>query len=274
MLEDSELATPTTYNQDALLSHFIDERLRTRQHSLNEVSELILHDLMNPLAVLKFCLDQLETNPQLFNDKPQYIEKLRTNLDRVFGLIEKFRQVVKPELTEDWSRFDNCHRSVIKLIRAQLKDSLEATSTSPLSANPLAVNTVTENSLHVEVEPSLEGIELMMPHFETVFLLDTLYRYVLNLSGAKPTAPKAPLSLAVKREDSSDDFLILEISSNANRNTIGNKNASDLLQLINLEALFKRSLAYGVQLENLKNMNTDGKGTKLRIVLPIRNKGD
>jgi signal transduction histidine kinase len=234
-----------TYSHDDLLAHVKLERNRARLHSLSEVSELVLHDLTNPLAVVKFCIEQLETNPNLLTEKPHYLEKLKTNLDRAFDIIDSFRTVVRRDKDTEWCRLDACHKAAVKIIQSQLKQDLQ--------------------SLIVDFDPSLEGKLIQVPQFDAVFILDTIYRILLF---ENPHSAQDQLYLEVKNEGRNEKELIISLKTNSMCDLDLSKSGSNRVNLFNLRAIHQQLVTYGGHVGSLDKSLTDNSGTILKIGLP------
>ncbi len=230
------------YTPEDLLFHFHEERNRARMHSFSEVSELVLHDLTNPLAVVKFCIDQLELNPNLLKEKPQYLEKIKNNLDRAFDIIDSFRTIVRKATHSESSRFDASHKAAVKLIQAQYKDA--------------------DKSLTINFDPSLEGIMIRIPQFDAVFALDTIYRILL----AQTPADSATV-LSLRKESLSKGMLNITISTNSNSTTA--VEGTSLLNLFNLRVINQQLSTFGGHVDTLDKSLTECAGTNLRIGLPL-----
>lgn len=237
-------------SEASLLNHFHQERERARQHSLSEVSDLVLHDLTNPLSVVKFCLEQLETNPGLLLQRPQYLEKMKNNLDRAFGIIDSFRAVVRAEHATTTGRLDLCHRAATRLILNQFK--------------------MDQQFLTIDFDSALEGVSVRVPHFELVYFLETLYRLILGQS----TETASPvLQLSVKKDSIIGDQLTLLITNrgtpDATNSTTTDLTLNDVLEAINFRAIQTQLSNYGGSIELLSEFATSTTKAAIRIYLPL-----
>lgn len=230
------------YSSEELALYFKEERNRARMHSFSEVSELVLHDLTNPLAVARFCVEQLEINPDLVKEKPQYLEKIKYNLDRAFEIIASFKTIVRDVSHQHFCRFDASHNAVVKLIQAQYKDA--------------------QKELTVILDSSLEGVLVRIPQFDTVFILDTIYRILLS-----NTPLESGTILKVKKESLSNDKVFLKISSNSK--SISTIEVKGLLNLFNLRVISQQLINYGGHVGSVDKSLTECAGTNLRIGLPL-----
>lgn len=243
-----------SYDQEELLHHLHFERERARQHSLSEVSELVLHDLTNPLSVVKFCIDQLETNPELLLQKPQYLDKLKTNLDRAFNIIDSFRAVVRPDSGATSSRIDFCHKAAIKMNLAKLRER--------------------QHVLSVNFDSSLEGIVIGIPHFEMVYFIDTIYRMMIF---DNPRDVMSPISLTIKKEGIDHGLLSVRLSSNVSLlDLFGERESTDTgsFNSLNLRAIQQQLHSFGGGIELLQRSPNESTETSIRIRLPLLQIGE
>ena len=240
-------------SQTDWLGQLHEIRSRARQHSFSEVSELVLHDLKKPLAVVKFCIDQLDANPSLLTQKPQYLEKIKTNLDRAFQIIESFGAVVRADVSSQHSRYDVCHKAAIKILNSSLKE-----------LDPILI---------VEFDPSLEGVVLPIPHFEVVHLLETLYRFLVVESHLS----KSPqLCLSVTKDSVVDGILTVLVATNTTKPLMSLEDHHDVLprfNSLNIRAIQQQLQAYGGDFEQLPQSTSQEIQMAIRLRLPLLETG-
>jgi hypothetical protein len=232
-----------------LFAQFNIESRRVRQCSFSEVSELILHDLTNPLAVVKFCVEQLETNPQLIVQKPQYLEKIKTNIDRAFSIIDSFREVVRQDPNGGGHcRIDSCHRAATKL--------------------QMFYDVNKRQTLIFEFDPSLDGMTVSIPHFETVFILDTIYQILLTGVSAHQK-----VILKITKDSMNEGFVTIRVDALSDAPMCWDSPELSPSILYNFRAINAQIAKFEGKIEILNKSLTQTTGTNILIRLPLRNAG-
>ena len=195
-------------------------------------------------SVLKFCIDQIELNPELIIQKPHYLEKLKVNLDRAFNIIDSFRSIIRKDQNNASTQLDQTHDSVIKSLLDEL--------------NYKIINQT------IYFDPSLESLKLKMSQFDAVFLLDTIYRNLIFESITNEN-----LELSIIKEYMDEKLLYITISSNKN-SEITPKNSNELSRnLLNLQVITQQLHSIGGIIGPIKIPENKSCGLFIRVGLPL-----
>jgi len=165
---------------------------KSRFRTLGEISTLIAHDLSSPLHVIRFCVDELKTDPRKI-EKADYLNQLTQNVESCENLINSLRARFKNKVEEKSNAsFMEVHAYVVPLLKTQF-------------------HTEQFQSISFEVDPVLNSFSFDLPQIDLVHILDNLYRNsVENLLGNSVSQPK----ISVKCHSVSEGSVQIAITDN------------------------------------------------------------
>jgi hypothetical protein len=124
-------------------------------------------------------------------------------------------------------------------------------------------------SLTVNFDASLEGIAIKIPHFELVYLLDTLYRLLLDHTSSEGDHS---FELEIKKEEIRGGLLSLSLSTNGASwlfDFNSNSDIEHLLQSLNLKAITQQINSYAGAIEFEPPSPASTTKATIRIYLPL-----
>lgn len=168
------------------------EASASRYQALGEISALVAHDLSGPLHVVKFCIEQIERDPEKAV-APRYVEQLKTNVAAAVSLIDSLRARLRnPEASDvAGSAFMDSHRHVLRLLETQF--GAKGFSKILWSVDPRLLNA------RLEISP-----------VDLTHVLDNLYRNsVRNLLDSEGQIERLEISVAWRSGPQPDQISIV-----------------------------------------------------------------
>lgn len=162
---------------------------KSRYQTVGEFAGLVAHDLINPLHVVKHCIETIKENPTDTGNK-KYIDMLERNINRTEELTRALRARLKPSSQcAPAANFDEAHSNVVVLLTTQYR-------------------TQNFNSIKFNVSSEIRCLHFEASKIDLIHILDNLYRNsVDNLLRNKIVSPEISISLN-KSTEYSHELLI------------------------------------------------------------------
>jgi signal transduction histidine kinase len=81
----------------------------------------MVHDMNQPLHVLKFCFEEIRRNPEQLGN-PEFQNQIELNLNRIHSMTDSFRHYIRGDSTaKTGSPFRESYHDVMQLVRTQFK---------------------------------------------------------------------------------------------------------------------------------------------------------
>jgi signal transduction histidine kinase len=145
-------------SEQELSSLIFIEAEKSRYRTLGEMSGLIAHDLSGPLHVARFCVSQIEENPEAAISNKKYIEQLAINLDQALGLTTSLRAKLKNPVNRPQSvSIVEAHSHVLRVLTTQFSTELF-------------------NQVEIRFDPALDIVELQIQRVDLIHILDNIYK--------------------------------------------------------------------------------------------------
>lgn len=180
------------------LAHWVYQEVdKSRFRMLGEISGLVAHDLMGPLHVVRFCVEELQEDPKKAMD-PQFMAHLSSNITRPIELLDSLRARLKnPSIeTSTWTPFLDAHNHVTKLLGTQFHSK-------------------GFSRIQFHLDPRLDQIRVRIPRMDLTQILDNLYRNCVdNLLQNQIASPEIRISLTDKAAPADDKTTTILISDN------------------------------------------------------------
>jgi signal transduction histidine kinase len=134
------------------------EAEKSRYRALGEMSGLIAHDLSGPLHVARFCVNQIEEDPQILRNDRRYLEQLSINLDQAIGLTTSIQARIKNSNSNSKQvSILEAHDHVVRLLKIQF-------------------NIKEFSDINIKFDQALSSIHVKLQRVDLIHILDNLYR--------------------------------------------------------------------------------------------------